>query len=295
MSDQRKNSPQNNSAENNQAAGDAAPLSDAQEEPTATRQELRGMICDIEESVVEDFLLLIRNNYSRADKAMFFLEQRSGILNLQAITNVRDVLSHLATMLNPKLTEEQRREQLGNIEEHLRRAIIEPYEIALSDAMEKFSGVHNEYKRLVLPIKADHAALQHAPNAVSIEASLREIGQLTARGRSGKGKNLWNAEWEEGVTSFVEAFDKLAALHIELEGYLFKAQQIEREGGQHREIESLRSEVTSLRSQAKGESRLSTFLHFGGYILAFLFFLLAALLAIFPTLVDAIRRLLGLE
>lgn len=289
MSDPWKDSPQNNDTEKQISDNSVA------EEPTTTRQEMRRMICDIEESVVEDFLLLIRNNYGRADKAMFFLEQRSGILNLQAITNVRDVLSHLATMLNPKLTEEQRNEQLGNIEEHLRRAIIEPYEIALSDAMEKFSKMHGDYKRLVLPIKTDHTALQHAPNAVSIEASLREIGTLTAKGRTGKGKNLWNTEWEEGVTSFVDAFDKLSALHIELEGYLFKAQQIERETGEHRKIESLQSEVISLRSQVKGESTLSTILHFGGYVLAVLFFLVAAVLAIFPSLAEGIRKILHLE
>lgn len=268
----------------------------------ATGQDEPRLICGIEEAVVEDFLLLIRDNYNRADKAMFFLEQRSGILNLQAITNVRDVLSHLATMLNPKLSEEQRWEQLGNVEEHLRRAIIEPYEIALSDSMEKFGTVHAEYKRLVLPIKDQHPALQHAPNAVSIQASLRQIGDLAAKGRTGKGKNLWNQEWEEGVTSFVEAFDKLAAVHIELEGYLFKAQQIERESGKVHEAESLRAEVTSLRGQVEKEGGKATGLHLGGYILAVLGYVLAILtfaiavaLTLSPTFLRWVQTLFHVE
>jgi hypothetical protein len=264
-------------------------LRSSEESPELNGRAVAGeprLICDVELSVIEDFLLLIRENYSKADKAMFFLEQKSGILNLQAITNVRDVLSHLSTILKPELTEEQRRVQLGNAEEHLRRAIIEPYEIALSDLMTNFDKMYDEYKKLVLPMRDAHAALQHAPNVVSIEASLRQIGDLASKGRTGKGKNLWNREWEEGVTSFVDAFDRLTTLHVELEGYLFKAQQIEREGTQAVEIKSLRAELQK-------ESRRSTLLHVGGYILAVILAILAV--SFFPSLIPWIRRLLHLQ
>src|SRR5947209_18289498 len=116
------------------------------------------LVCGVPRLHVERFLLLIRDNYKKADKATFFLEQRSGIVNIQGITNMRDVLSHLVTLLDPATPDGKWEEQLGNAEEHLRRAIIEPYEIALNELTVKFEELYDRYRQLVLPIKDNHTA-----------------------------------------------------------------------------------------------------------------------------------------
>lgn len=56
-------------------------------------------ICNVDRAAVERFLILIRDNYPKADRASFFLEEVSGKTTGLVIANLRDILSHLATML----------------------------------------------------------------------------------------------------------------------------------------------------------------------------------------------------
>ncbi len=91
------------------------------------------LICGVDRVVVERFLVLVRDNYKKADEATFFLEQRSGVMNVPSMANMRDVLSHLVTLLNHDTPNERREEQLATSEEHLRRAeLLADYAIALS-------------------------------------------------------------------------------------------------------------------------------------------------------------------
>src|SRR5258708_36659110 len=92
------------------------------------------------------FLVLIRDNYKKADNAGYFLERRAGIGNSCGVFNLRDVLSHLSTLLDPATPANRRPDQLANAEEHLRRAIVEPYEIGLAAITEKFSKTYEIYR-----------------------------------------------------------------------------------------------------------------------------------------------------
>ena len=194
-----------------------------------TRQGTRDLICGVDRGLIEDFLRLIQNNYKEADKATFFLEQRTGVVNVQGIANVRDVLSHLATLLSPDTPTEKKAAQLANAEEHLRRAIIEPYEVALNELLIKVNEFYFNYKRYLLPVKNKHLILASAPNEVSIDASLREIAALYSQGRKGKGKNIWTPEWEQGITGFIEAYENLSSLYADLEKHWNDYEQIARD------------------------------------------------------------------
>lgn len=250
---------------------------DIQEPPVDKERDL---ICGVDRSLIETFLFLIQKNYKRADMATFFLEQRSGIVNFQGITNVRDVLSHLVTMLSKDTPDERRAEQLYNAEEHLRRAINEPYEIALNELIVRFSKLYEKYKAVTLPIKDSYAALANAPSSKTVEDSLTQIRELQAKGRASKAKNLWTEEWEEGVASFIQAFDMLSELNHSLEGYYLQADQIVRQRQEAVTISTLQTEVTALRKQVKRESRLGQLLHFGGYALAVILAIITTILAV---------------
>jgi hypothetical protein len=106
-----------------------------------------------ERDLVLRFLALIRDSYKKAEKAAYFLERRAGVLNTCGMTNLRDVLSHLATLLDPATPARKRADQLASAEEHLRRAIIEPYEIGLASLTEKFTQDYETYRKDVLPVK----------------------------------------------------------------------------------------------------------------------------------------------
>ena len=278
MADQDPEGPTPPTEGNGPVPDGRATLVPAPQQPiTATNPDL---ICGVERALIESFLLLVRDNYKRADMAAFFLEQKSGIVNLPGITNVRDVLSHLVTLLDPNTPEDKRVEQLYNAEEHLRRSINEPYEVALNQLLVKFSPLYESYKASVLPVREAHAALSGAPNAIQVDARLHEIQLLNTTGRASKAKNLWTAEWENGVISFKKAYEMLTDLFRELEEYHHKVQEIERSRQEQVELHSLRTEVDQLRGQVKLESNVGKAFHIGGYVLALILAVIAGILAI---------------
>src|SRR5260370_30171739 len=71
------------------------------------------LVCGIRKSLLERFLLLIRDGYPKVELAACFIEERAGINNVPSMANVRDVLSHLATFLDPSISQEKRAEQIS--------------------------------------------------------------------------------------------------------------------------------------------------------------------------------------
>jgi hypothetical protein len=170
------------------------------------------------------FLILIRDNYKKADKAAHFLERRAGVANTCSIANLRDVLSHMATLLDQKTPPGRRSDQLASAEEHLRRAIIEPYEIALAELTGKFHPIYDGYREKVIPINRLEG-FRTAPARLVIDGRLEEIDDLAEKGKQAKGRNQWDDEWENGVLALIDAYNKLADLHREIEDWVYKYQQ----------------------------------------------------------------------
>jgi len=219
-----------------------------------SRKRQSDLICGVDRELVERFLELVRDNYKKADAANLFLEQRTGEANVYGITNLRDVLSHLATLLSAKTPDEKRSEQLTNAEEHLRRAIVEPYETALNKLTVQFDDLYEKYKRDVVPVQDRFPGFSAAPNTSSIEAQLEDTRGLTSNGRLAKAKNLWDPEWEMGVTSFIDGYKKLSDLHRLLEEYCFKHEQLARDERVQIEIRSLHEQLATRSSELRASS-----------------------------------------
>lgn len=171
------------------------------------------------------FLILVRDNYKKADKAAHFLERKADITNTCSMANLRDVLSHMATLLDPATPSERRADQLASAEEHLRRAIIEPYEIALAAVNEKFRPAYEDYRKKLLPLREDTEGFRTAPSRRDIDNKLQEIDELAEKAKIAKGRNQWDEEWEQGIESLIEAYKRSADLHAEIEEWIFKANQ----------------------------------------------------------------------
>jgi hypothetical protein len=177
-----------------------------------------------EKEIFFRFLILVRDNYRKADKAAHFLERRANVVNTASMANLRDVLSHMATLLDPNTPAAQRADQLANAEEHLRRAIIEPYEIGLGELTQKFGPVYDTYRGRVFPLR-ETEGFRTAPDRTEIDNRLRDIDDLAEKGKYAKGRNLWDEQWEVGVEALIEAYDQLSALHREIEDWVFKSRQ----------------------------------------------------------------------
>lgn len=185
-----------------------------------------GKFCGVNSDILQRMLELVRDNYRKADKATFFLETRTGKTNIQGITNLRDVLSHFATLLGTEMTIEQAHAQVASAEEHLRRAILEPYEIALNEKINKYMVLHEKYLAEVIPVLERHVALRNAPDQDVIKARMNEIYSLAEKGRIAKGKNLWNPDWEHGVAGYIQAYDALDKLDDEIQKAYVQWEQI---------------------------------------------------------------------
>jgi len=105
-------------------------------------------LCGVDTKLIERFLVLIRDNYPKADRASFFLEEVAGKTYTFAMANLRDVLSHLATTLSEETDPKDWEAQIASAEEHFRRAIQEPYAVALGTLREKFNTVYSEYQKI---------------------------------------------------------------------------------------------------------------------------------------------------
>ncbi len=186
-------------------------------------------IIGVDAEFVENFLILLRDNYERCDEAINFLEQNTGIASISSITNQRDALSHFVTALKPDLSDEERKQQFYNAEEHLRRAIIDPFQIACAEKYDELSSLSENYKKYVIPVREKYSELQSAPNNIAVNNSMNEITHLLSNARKAKGRNKGDEIWEGGVLSYIRAFEKIQQLHQALESYWYKYLQIRRD------------------------------------------------------------------
>jgi len=230
------------------------------------------MICGVDQAIVERFLILIRDNYPKADRASFFLEEVAGKTHTLVMANLRDVLSHLATTLSSDTRPEDWEAQLASAEEHFRRAIQEPYAIALGNLREKFGAVHAEYEKAYPGInKLKQSGLfVTAPDNEELQTKLRKIAKLASEGRSAKRRNRIDAEWDAGVASYVEAYDQLELLTKSLSSHLQEHRTL-KDGGQ--------GKVWGI----------------VGIVLAIIFFFVSTVLVLSPTFTAKAQAILGIS
>lgn len=257
--------------------------------PNSSAQPAPDPLAEVDLQDLKRFLLLIRESYPKADLATLFLEQNSPepTVNVAAIANLRDVLSHFATFLRPSLPPDKRKEQLVNATEHLRRAILEPYEITYREHLKTFMPLHEQYIKELLPVRGEHSFLIGAPNRENIDSRLRAIHDLAAKGRLAKGNNDWLPDWEAGVGCYLQAFTQLKQLIAEVQDYYFKLKSHEK--------------IVETQDSVRATHKSSVKLHYAGIVVAFILYVLAdnefhftanlkALLAASWRLVSSIRH-----
>jgi hypothetical protein len=183
----------------------------------------------VDKYLLVKFLNLIQDKYPKADKAHFFLQTRAELPNIHGVANLRDVLSHLTSFLDENEPPETKTAHIDNAAEHFRRAILEPYESALNRLTINFNQLYEKYREFVLPVMREHEILRNAPDKETVEDRLGQIKELSLKGRDAKRLNVWNDDWEEGVTCFITAYDNLSYLFSEIEQYWNNYQKLDKE------------------------------------------------------------------
>jgi hypothetical protein len=183
-------------------------------------QQEDDLIFGVERDIVEKFLVLFRDQFRATTQATYFLERKEGEANIGGLANTRDALSHFVRALDPSSTRERRQEQLVTAEEHLRRAIVEPYSLALTYRLNRFNQLYEAYRRDVLPLVGKHPKFRDAPNITTVETVLTHIESLLNKGRDSKALNFQDTDWSAGVAGLIEGYAELYDLYIRVESYL---------------------------------------------------------------------------
>jgi len=187
------------------------------------QKENSALICGIEKEIIERIIYIIKEKYPLAEEATYYLETNTGLLNNTGVRNIKDMLSHFHTIIKHDLTFEERKEQLAGAEEHLRRAIIEPYERAVYFELKNIIPFYNEYKEKIIPV-LKKLNLPEEFKKENIDRRISAIKKLIRVGRAAKGENRWNEKWQEGVECFIQAYEDTTNLKKKLQDaiYLYK-------------------------------------------------------------------------
>jgi hypothetical protein len=186
--------------------------------PTTTKSE-----------ILAGFHRLFREKYSIADQASFFLETQARVSGINiTITNQRDALSHFVTFLRTdEMSVEAAREQLVDAEEHLRRAIVEPYEVAVALEARYGAQLRDAYLAEVATLADPRVA--NLPTAKDLAQRADALQELRVTARKAKARNIWDPAWEAGVKTYIETFVGLRDLSREMEEHLALARRIRAE------------------------------------------------------------------
>jgi hypothetical protein len=209
------------------AEADKASSSDRQQ---VGERDSPNTVLGVELDVLVKFLLLFRDQFRKCEKATMFLEHRTDIPNIASMANQRDAIAHFRSALQADLTVKQREEQYYLAEEHIRRSIIEPYEIALRKKVDEFVPVFEDYRGKMLPLRDSVPVLQSYPSREEVDTIVREVARLRDEAREVKNRVIWDEIWEQGVEKYVVAFDMANALLNTMKDGLAEFGQVQNQG-----------------------------------------------------------------
>lgn len=165
--------------------------------------EIRG----VKEKYIDKILFLIQDKFPSFNAATYFLEHNLGIENDIGFTNLRDFLSHILLIVSKKEADELFYEnQLALAEEHIRRAIVEPFELAATMKIDSARDAY-EFYQLNISNQYNFEPSEIEKNNTYFNQQFARIYDLMRTGREKKTTNVWDSDWEEGIKIFVEAYE----------------------------------------------------------------------------------------
>ena len=133
--------------------------------------------------------------YQTAREAIITVEVLEREAFPSALAELRDVLDHLILACKPNITESEHQMQVGSAWEHLRRAAVEPLELATESQLVDLLDARNRYWVVTLLFPG-------LPTIGYVDQEISQIRDLLIKGRQAKG-SLKTAE--ESITYFSQA------------------------------------------------------------------------------------------
>lgn len=179
---------------------------------------------------LDRLLKLLRERLPLVLESHWYFEDQTGYYNETGAHNLSDALSHIGTLAEraPQLSDREQGEQITQIEDHLRRSMMEGFESVVDSFL---ASTRNEcwaeYILSVSPL-VGKGKLAGASSSQELAAYQRRIERLQRDGRAKKRGTSWE-EFEEGAGAFREAADAARELHDRLAHDIALARQYRRD------------------------------------------------------------------
>lgn len=148
--------------------------------------------CGVYTDVLADLRTVINERALTAYKAHRKIEMETTFEGRAALNNLVDVLAHIATLLQKadSLSHREQAAHIVNIEDHLRRAVMEGQEEVVNDLLDQVAEQWDEYMQIAGPLRAE-GVLINAPSHRKLEQYRAEIADLLDVGRGTKPDAAW--------------------------------------------------------------------------------------------------------
>jgi uncharacterized protein YukE len=143
--------------------------------------------------VLEDLRSILNERALTVYKAHRKIELETTFEGRAALNNLADALAHIATLLSKadSLSHREQLAQLVNIEDHLRRAVMEGQEEVVNDLLDDVGKRWDVYMEIAGPLRAE-GVLGSAPSHRRLEQYRSEIRDLLDTGRGIKPDAGWD-------------------------------------------------------------------------------------------------------
>jgi hypothetical protein len=178
----------------------------------ASRQNIA--LKEIDDRILQDLVDLLFFQYPKARESIISYECKANKMPAFAFTELRDFIDHINLALHQDL-KENIPHHLAQAEEHLRRAVAEPYQGVVQDEIKAIEALFKRYDKCwfkqlpFVPAKTLKLAEYYAKK--------RGIHDLLQKGRTLKACNIWSDDFEKAMQDcFLPAHDKCILLKQEL-------------------------------------------------------------------------------
>lgn len=187
-------------------------------EPTVKESVAVQQIGGIYVEQIERMLEVLSTRVLTVMEAHRYAEEEARIYNRIGRNNLTEALSHLARLAESAadLSNEEQRDQITNFEDHLRRTMMESFEVVAKARLGKLKkdGIWDRYysnaARLV-----DGGKLPSVASTEEIEEVEREVKYWMEEGRARKTAHSWE-DWTYGSECLRKASDKADELSRKL-------------------------------------------------------------------------------
>jgi len=181
-------------------------------------------------SNIEKLLTVLQLRVLKVLDAHRFFEEHTRMRNRIGSNNLTEALSHMGRIAESahEMTEEQQREQITHLEDHLRRTMMESFELVARARLGRLrkDGIVERYQTQVVPL-ALRGKLPNIKPLEEIEALERDTRHWMEEGRKRKHHHRWE-DWDHGAECLAKACESANELDSEMRKSVGAAQDYRR-------------------------------------------------------------------